>query len=646
MPPLSPDWASLFSVLPLGLSPALGFASPQASGPVVTQPWHAWFTGVIVLLMVAVLARGRYGTDIVMMGVLCVLLLAGVMDVDSAVQGFANPAVLTVGLLYIVAAGMKETGAMQMVAARVIGKPKNTRQAQARLILPVAVMSAFVNNTPIVAMFLPVLQGLAKRCRLSASQLYMPLSFASILGGVCTLIGTSTNIVVSRALEQAVDSGAIQVPAGEAAPEIGMFTLSWVGIPIAILGLAYMLIFGRKLLPHDPALADLPPEAPATHTDGYHAALRLSKGSPLAGKTVEDAGLRALQGLFLSRVDRGEQSIVVGPNFRLLEGDVIVFVGALDSIVDLQNIRGLEPVGDGDGSGGAYRPNLSLVEAVVSANSDLLGQSIRKAGIRTQYGAAVVAVRRQGHQLTGKLGDVELRAGDTLLLEAPKGAIERFAASDDFYLATEREGSAALRHERGWVAMAILAALVFAITIGWLSPMVAAMTAAGAMILTRCCTGPQARNGVDWQILVTIGAAFGIGAAMQVSGLAPSIAEKIVGLIDPTGPWGPHALLAAVYLLTLVFTMTMTHNASAILMFPIAIDVAAHAGLNPMPFAVAIAVSASCEFSSPIGYQTNLMVMGPGNYKWLDFTRFGTPLNIMCGVLCVIIAPMVWPFIA
>lgn len=642
--------------MPLGvllisdLAPALSQAMPLAAdvalpSGVEWQPWHPWYTGGMVLAMVVVLAKGRFGTDLVIMGVLTALLLAGVLDIRSAVQGFANTAVITVGLLYVVATGMRETGAMQMVAARLIGRPKNTLQAQARLAIPVAVMSAFVNNTPIVAMFLPVLQGIAKRCRLAASQLYMPLSFASILGGVCTLIGTSTNIVVADALSLAVDTGQVVVAEGEAAPRFRMFTLAWVGVPVMVCGLAYILLFGRRLLPNPQPDADTGPvNTDSKPPEGYHAALTISKGSPIAGKTVEDAGLRSLPGLFLSSVDRDDQSIVVGPNFVLSEGDVLIFVGALDSIVDLQSIRGLEPTGNAHDEP-LYRPNLKLHEAVVSQRSELAGQTIKKARIRTRFGAAVIAVRRQGQELTGKIGDITLRAGDILLLEAPPGAAERFASSDNFYLVTEREGSAALRHERGWIALAILVGLVVSITAGWLSPMVAAMAAAGGMILTRCCTGPQARAGVDFQILVTIGAAFGIGAAMTNSGVAGSIATFFV---DMAGPLGNHALLATVYLVTMAFTMTMTHNASAILMFPIAMSIATGAdggaGVNPMPFAVAIAIAASCEFSSPIGYQTNLMVMGPGNYRWLDYTRFGMPLNLLACVLCVTIAPIVWPF--
>ncbi|MCR9076298.1 MAG: SLC13 family permease, partial [bacterium] len=257
----------------------------------------------------------------------------------------------------------------------------------------------------------------------------------------------------------------------------------------------------------------------------------------------------------------------------------------------------------------------------------------------TRYGAVVVAVRRQGQQIPGKLGEIRLRPGDTLLLEAEPGFASRFGSSGDFYLVNERFTPASLRHERAWVALAILALLVTLITFGIMPPMTAAMLAAGLMIVTRCCTGPQARRGVDFSILAVIGASFGIGQAMQNTGLAHDISHFILETFQSMGPW---ALLACVYLLTSVFTACMTNNAAAVLMFPIAVGLAQEAGINPMPFVVAITVAASCEFSTPIGYQTNLMVMGPGGYKWLDYTRFGGPLTLICGVLCVILAPLMF----
>jgi len=604
------------------------------------ENWEAILTGILIVLMIGTMATGRFGADIVIMGTLLILLLTGILEPQEAIAGFANQAVITIAMLYIVASAMRETGAMARITAIVLGKPKSERSAQMKLALPVALMSAFVNNTPIVAMFLPTLATVARRCAFSPSKLYMPLSFASILGGVCTLIGTSTNVVVSKLL----DDEHLLGPAGEQL-KFGMFTIAKVGLPIAIVGLLYILIFGRKLLPDRIAPID---DAQA-HDEGYHAALRVETNSPIVGKTVEEADLRDLPGLFLSRIER-EHTILgaVSPHERIHAGDVLVFVGQLDSVVDLQQIKGLVPStlphpdeSIDEQQDPHYRPNLRISEAVISNNSSLAGLTIKESGIRTRYGAVVVAVRRQGQRLTGKLGEIRLRPGDTLLLEAPPGFGDRFTTSGDFYLVNERITPATLRHDHAWVALSILALLVVILSFGVLDPMTAAMLAAGLMVLTRCCTGPQARRGVDFQILVVIGGAFGIGTALTNTGLASTIAHTIVETVQSLGPLG---LLAAIYILTSVFTATMTNNAAAVLMFPIAIAVAAEQQLNPMPFIVAITVAASCEFSTPIGYQTNLMVYGPGGYKFSDYIKVGLPLALTLFAMAIIFIPIFWPF--
>ncbi|MFK7884807.1 MAG: SLC13 family permease, partial [Phycisphaerales bacterium] len=447
---------------------------------------HDIVTGVVVLLMVAVLATGRWAPDIIMMGVLLILLLFGVLEPSEAIAGFANEGVVTVGMLYIMATGLKETGAMNAITDVLLGRPKTERQAQVRLTLPVVGMSAFVNNTPIVAMFLPTLANVARRARIAPSKLYMPLSFASILGGVCTLIGTSTNILIDKMVRESdmVDSDGEPI-------RFGMFTLAKVGLPIAIIGIAYILLFGRRLLPdrNDPV------DDVVDDQSAYHATLRVETGCSIVGKTVEAADLRNLPGVFLARIERGDESVpAVSPREVIQAGDELVFVGEVASVVELQQIRGLVPAGNSD-KDPSYRPNLRLTEAVISTNSSLAGSTIRQSGIRTRYGAVVIAVRRQGQRLHGRLGDIRLRPGDTLLMEAPSGFAERVARSQEFYLATELGKPAALRHERAWVAMGILGLLVVLITFQVLPIMVAAMLAAGLMVLTRCCTGPQARRG-------------------------------------------------------------------------------------------------------------------------------------------------------
>mgnify|MGYP001164629212 CR=1 FL=1 len=609
------------------------------------MPWEAWITGTIILAMVAALMAGRWSADAVIVGAGLLLMLVGqatdahILTPAEFAGGFASPAVITVAMLYVVAVGMKETGAMAAIAARLIGSPRSAIAAQARLILPVTGLSAFINNTPIVAMFLPVLDTIARRTGVPAARLFMPLSFASVLGGVCTLIGTSTNVVVAGLLAKA----AIPDPDREGQTlAFGMFTIAAVGLPVALAGVAYMLAFGRLLLP----VRERPTEqARRAQARQYLCAVRVEANSPLVGRTVEQGGLRHLRGLYLSRIDREPEPVLaVDPEETvILPGDILVFVGDLDSVVELQQFRGLSPVSDETGGAcdAKYRPSMRLIEAVVSGRSALVGQTIRESQIRTRYGAVVLAVHRQGHRLAGKIGDIRLRPGDTLLLEAPPGFVRRHRESTDFHLAYEREEPAAPRHDRAWIAVLIMAALVVLISVDWVDPMVGAMCAAAAMVATRCCTGAQARAGVQWNILIAIGAAFGLGQAMENTGLAVAVAGFFTDLAAPAGP---HVLLAVIYLLTLVFTMAMSNNAAAVLMFPIAVALAQASGLSPMPFAIAITVAASCEFSSPIGYQTHLMVMGPGGYKWLDFTRFGLPLTLLAAGITIGITPVVFPF--
>ncbi len=585
---------------------------------------EAWLTAGVLLAMLAGLASGRVAPDLALGGALLLLLISGIIGPAEAIAGFANPGVATIALLYIVAAGMKETGAVRGMAARLIGQPRSTLDAQARLIGPIAALSAFTNNTPLVAAMLPVLDSTARRAGIAASRLFMPLSFAAILGGMCTLIGTSTNLVVHGLIKQHN-----ALPDATPIREFGMFTVAWVGVPVMAVGLAYILVFGRALLPtrEDPMSA----EASAKR---YMTEVRVERGSPVAGKNVEEAGLRHLPGLFLSRIDRGDRSITaVGPGERVREGDVLVLVGDLDSVVDLQSTRGLTPVtAESDEANGGNRHSMKLIEAVVSPSSPLVGQTVRDAAIRSRYNAVVIAAHRFGHKLSGKIGDIVIHPGDTLLLEAGPDFASRYRGSSEFHLVSELEGAAAPRHARAPIAIGIMVALVAALSAGLLQPMVGAMAAAGLMIITRCCTGPQARASIDWSVLIVVASAFGIGNAMQASGLAPFLADR---LIDVAGSGGPVAILAAIYVLTVVFTMLMSNTAAAVLMFPVAIDAASVAGIDALPVAVLVAIAASADFSTPLGYQTNLMVLGPGGYRWIDFTRFGTPLTLLAGAVAI-----------
>ncbi|MFN3593571.1 MAG: SLC13 family permease [Thiobacillaceae bacterium] len=587
--------------------------------------WQAWLTLAVVALCVGLLARNRHPPDVVMLGGLTLLLLAGVIIPADALSGLSNEGMVTVAVLYVVVSGLQETGGTVRVSQALLGRPRSLAWAQLRLMTPVSALSAFLNNTPVVAMFIPAVQDWAKRHGLSASRLMLPLSYAAIAGGTCTLIGTTTNLVVN---------GMLIAHTGEAG--LGLFDIAWVGVPTLLLTIAFVVLLGGRLLPERrPALSLL------EDAREYTVEMRVEPGSPLAGRSIEAAGLRQLPGMYLVEVERDGQIMpAVAPTEVLRGGDRLLFAGLVDSVRDLQKLPGLVPATDQVFKLGSPRHARCLVEAVVSESFPLLGKSIREGRFRTQYQAAILAVARNGRRVPGKIGDIVLRPGDTLLLETHPNFVERYRNTRDFLLVSRLDDSAPVRHERAWLALAIMAGMVTSVTLGLLGLLEAAMLAAGLMLITRCTSASAARRAVDLQVLLVIAAAFGISLALQKSGAAGIIAGGLIGLAGDD-PW---LTLALVFLVTSLFTNVITNNAAAALMFPIAAAAAARLEVSLLPFAIVIMKAASASFATPIGYQTNLMVMGPGGYRFNDYLRLGVPLTLFTGVLTVLIVPLVWPF--
>ena len=528
------------------------------------------------------------------------------------------------GALYVVAAGLRETGAMELLVHRLFGKVDTVFRAQLRILGPVAAMSAFLNNTPVVAMMMPVIDDWARKFKIPASKLLIPLSYAAILGGCCTLIGTSTNLVVNGLV---VEHGF---------GRLGMFEIARIGLPAAAVGLLYMMIASRWLLP-DRSRETGPLQDPREYT----VEMIVEPGSPIVGKTIEDAGLRHLPGMYLVEINRGDDVIgAVSPLIRLQGEDRLIFTGIVTSALELQKTRGLRPATNQVFKLDAPRARRCLVEAVVSNTFPLAGTRIQDSNFRKRYNAVIIAVSRNGERLKKKIGDIVLRAGDSLLLETRPSFLEQQQHSRDFYLVSRLENSTPRSFEKGWLALGIMAAMIGAATAGGVPMLVAAYLAAGVMILTRCCTGGVARRAIDLQILLAIAAAIGIGRAMESSGAAQSIADAVTGLAGSR----PLLNLAAIYLITVFFTEVITHIGAAVLIFPIAVGTAQAIGVSPMPFIMTLMFAASASFMTPIGYQTNLMVYGPGGYRFSDFVRFGAPLSFLLGVLCMLLVPRIWPF--
>jgi len=599
--------------------------------------FDAWVALLVLALVLGLLVFTRIAADLVLMGGLTLLMVIpvpvggqwslGVLSVSEALSGLSNPGLVTVGVLFIVVAGLCETGGVDWLGQRLLGRPRTLVGAQLRLMGPVVGLSAFLNNTPVVAMLIPAVADWAKKLRMSASKLMLPLSYAAILGGTCTLIGTSTNLVVNGLVLAETDLPGLR---------LRMFDITWLGVPCALVGVGYVLLVSRWLLPdRQPVMSRMrdPRE--------YTVEMLVEPDSSLVGKSIEQAGLRHLPGMYLMEIDRRDEVLVaVGSEQRLEANDRLVFVGVVESVKDLQKIRGLKPATDQVFKLEAPRYQRSLVEAVVSNTCPLAGKSIRQGRFRSVYNAAVIAVARNGERIRAKIGDIVLRPGDTLLMEAPASFAAQQRNSRDFFLVSTMEDSAPRRHDKAWIAMVILAAMIAVVTLEWLSMVVTAMLAAGLMIMTRCCSANTARRNVDWPLLVVIAAALGIGRALDKTGAARIIAETLLR-IGGDDPW---IALAVVYGLTMLFTEVITNNAAAALMFPIALATAERLGVNFMPFVVALMLGASASFATPLGYQTNLMVYGPGGYRFSDYLKIGIPLNLLMWLTTATLAPLIWPF--
>jgi len=421
---------------------------------------EAWLVIGVIVCVIAALALTKIAADALMMAALTVLLVVpvpgddgwrvGVMSLTDGLRGFSNPGMLTVAVLFVVVTGLRETGTIDWIAHRVLGRPASLREALTRLCLPVSAMSAFLNNTPVVAMMIPAVSDWARRLKLSPSKLMIPLSYATILGGTCSLIGTSTNLVVAGMAREA------------GMPALGMFEIAWIGIPAGCVGLTYLILVAPKLLPERVA-------ARVTLADPkqYTLELLVPANSPMVGRTVEQAGLRHLPGCFLVDIERdGEPLGAVGPDQQLKAEDRLLFAGVVEAIRDVANLRGLAPATDQVFKLDSPRYRRRLFEAVVAGNNPIVGRTIRDGRFRNRYNGVVLAVARDGERVTGRIGDIELRPGDTLLVEADENFDERYRDNRDFLLVSSLEDSTPRRHTRAPVALLILLAMVGMATIG------------------------------------------------------------------------------------------------------------------------------------------------------------------------------------
>ncbi|WP_105102208.1 SLC13 family permease [Microbulbifer pacificus] len=588
--------------------------------------WSGWFSLFLVFAVLATLIFTRIQAYLVMMAALTLLSVTGILTPDEALSGFGNSGLITVAAMFVVATGIHASGGIDMMVKHLLGRPKTARGAMLRVFAPVVALSGYLNNTPVVATMIPALNAWAKRIDIAPSKLMIPLSYGAILGGTLTLIGTSTNLVVN---------GQYQAITGNEG--FSLFSIAAVGLPAALIGVAFMLIFFPRWLP------DRREKKPFGNLREFTLEVAVDNSGPLVGQTVEDAGLRGLRRVYLVEIERGDRVIApVRSDEKLRGGDRLVFAGDTEAISDLLRMRGIVPSDhDGEATLKTGTEERRLVEVVVSPHCEVIGSSIRDAQFRKRYGAAVLAVAREGQRVPGNLGSIKLKAGDSLLLEARPGFVLRQRYSKDFLLINDLDAESP-RHEKGLTAWLILIAIVLAAGAGAISMLNASLLGAGAMLIFRCCSVNQAQKSLDLPVIITIAASFALGVALQKTGVAGAIAETVISL-SQGHPW---LMLILVYLCVSTLTEMVTNNAAAIIMVPIVLQMTASAGLNPEPFMFAIMMGASASFATPLGYQTNLMVYGPGGYQFSDYLKVGLPMNLLVGVVTITILLTGWDLAA
>lgn len=585
------------------------------------------FVLVTIVLMLVILVFEMVPPAVTVFTTLVIFIITGVIDTSQALSGFSNVGVITIALLFIISGAIQKSGYFTHFMRHMLGKKANGRWSLLRMMVPTSFISSFLNNTPIVVAFTPYVRKWCQDHHVPPSKFLIPLSYATILGGMVTLIGTSTNLVIHGMLLENHYQG------------FSMFQLSVVGIPAVLVGWIYLTTFGYRILPNqtvDHEIADF-------NARDYLAECVIGERYPYINKTVEQAGLRQLKGVFLIELIRGDERVYpVKATTPIKQGDRLIFTGDVTTIAELQNTKGLkiEPFTKSTNDGWIDEKK-SLVEAVVSHQSSLIGQKVKEYHFRSRFDAAIIAVHRHHERIKGKVGDIILKPGDTLLLLTGADFLQHKDVTNDFYVVTPLDNpfiSKAEKRHGLWV-LATLIPIIALITANVLTMFSAMCLEVVLLFVLRVITFDDVKKSLPLDVLILIGSAFGIGMALTHSGLATYIATWVVRI---GAPFGILAILFIIYLLTNFLTEFITHSAAAVIMFPIAISTAESFHMSPTAFVVILAIAASASFMTPIGYQTNMIVYGPGGYRFMDYIKVGFPLSIMVMVLTVFIVYFVW----
>ena len=585
---------------------------------------------VVAVLVVAVFLfiTEKLRVDLVALLVMGLLLVSGVITPAEGLSGFSNTATITVAGMFILSAGLFRTGAVTFLGTFVSGLFKNGFWLAIIVVMViVGVLSAFINNTPVIAIFLPILLGVAKETKISASKILMPVSFASMFGGVCTLIGTSTNILVSSIAEK------------KGLPAFSMFEFAPLGLIMFAVGSAYMLLIGIRLIPERRSDGELTENFELTQ---YITEIVMLPEAASVGFAIKDAPLVHETDITILEIRRnGDKIHQPGSEVVLEANDVLLVRCNLDDIRSMQERQGvrLKPQAKwGDES--LTSEDYALIEAVVSPNSALISSTLKESKFRERYAATVLAMRHRGRIIREKLSETPLISGDLLLIEILRERLNSFKHNGDFIVTSEMP-TVEFRRDKVLIALAVVAGVVLAASMHLTPIVVATVVGAIVLILFKCITIDEAYQAIDWKIIFLLGGVLSLGVALENTGAAQLLSTHIISTV---GTLGLVALVSAFYIVTSLSTEMMSNNATAALLAPIAIATAATLGVNPQPFLMAVTFAASASFMTPIGYQTNAMIYGPGQYKFVDFVKVGGPLNLLFWILATLLIPVFWEF--
>jgi di/tricarboxylate transporter len=581
----------------------------------------------IVVGTIVLFVTEKLRVDVAALCVLACLLVLGVIGREDALYGFSNSATATVAAMFILSAGLVRTGFVQWLARHL---DKMAGRTETGLILAlcitIAVLSAFIVNTATVAIFIPVAIALARSRKIVPSRILIPLSFSSQFGGVCTLIGTSTNILVNSMAIAYGMSG------------FRLFEFTPLGIVLSIIGILYLLIFSHWLLPKRKGTDE---QIDKYKLADYLAELKVNKGSPLIGNKWRGLKRKDLKAINLIKIIRGKKTTWRASETTIREGDLLLVHGNADELMKMKDNYYLETRADSRIKDPKLRSDeFKLIEALVPPRSSLVRHTLGHSDFRRRYGCMVLAIQRRGKILRDRLEDIHLDDGDTLLLQCENEAVNRIKETNDL-IVTSEQTELQVRKDRVFIALAVVLLVVGLAAFNIFPILVAAIIGAVGMVLGRCLTIEEAYKAIDWKVIFLLGGILPLGLALEQTGTAAWLANEIMG---PLVNLGPLAVLAALYLITAMLTETMSNNAAAVLLVPIAISVADNLSVSARPFLMAITFAASTSFATPVGYQTNTMIYAPGGYHFFDYARIGVPLNILFWGTTVLLAPMLWPF--